>query len=224
MVSPSGIRKSKSRGRAILESARGVRIPLSVRSSNPMLARSRRQAAISHVRFPGAQHELVAHFGGIEWRPERLMGTLVTWVDMAGVCRRIASFGGLRAALAQRAPARGLRPDWVFGKNGRTRSIALTAPLWSELAAFRGIAGRGAASITSTPSNFWSRVSRRSWSKQASSQNTRPALREHLFDDLSADIGQAEIAALKAVGQAFVVDPQTVKNCCLEIMNVDRVF
>jgi len=29
----------------------------------------------------------------------------------------------------------------VFGKNGRTRSIALTAPLWSELVALRGTAG-----------------------------------------------------------------------------------
>jgi len=29
----------------------------------------------------------------------------------------------------------------VFGKNGRTRSFGLTAPLWSELTALRGIAG-----------------------------------------------------------------------------------
>jgi hypothetical protein len=29
----------------------------------------------------------------------------------------------------------------VFGKNGRTRSIALPAPLWSELTALRGVAG-----------------------------------------------------------------------------------
>lgn len=32
----------------------------------------------------------------------------------------------------------------MFGKNGRTRSIALTAPLWSELIALRGIAGADA--------------------------------------------------------------------------------
>jgi integrase/recombinase XerD len=29
----------------------------------------------------------------------------------------------------------------VFGKNGRTRSIALTAPLWAELTGLRGSAG-----------------------------------------------------------------------------------
>ena len=33
------------------------------------------------------------------------------------------------------------RQDSPIGKNGRTRSIALTAPLWSELTALRGIAG-----------------------------------------------------------------------------------
>ena len=49
-------------------------------------------------------------------------------------------------------------------------------------------------------------------------------LREYLCDDLAADIGQAEIPALRAIGQAFVVDSKAVKNSCLQIVYVDRVF
>jgi integrase/recombinase XerD len=43
--------------------------------------------------------------------------------------------------LAQRAAARDSGQITVFGKNGRTRSIALTAPLWAELTGVRGNAG-----------------------------------------------------------------------------------
>jgi site-specific recombinase XerD len=50
---------------------------------------------------------------------------------------------GLRVSEACRLLWRNLRPrgesgqTTVFGKNGRTRSIALTAPLWAELIALR---------------------------------------------------------------------------------------
>jgi hypothetical protein len=52
-------------------------------------------AAPWYLRVPGAQHELVAHFGGIEWRPERFTGTLVNWVHMTGVIPAAAALLGL---------------------------------------------------------------------------------------------------------------------------------
>jgi integrase/recombinase XerD len=60
---------------------------------------------------------------------------------------RLLYAAGLRASEACGLLWRNLRPRGdsgqitVFGKNGRTRSIALTAPLWAELTALRGIAG-----------------------------------------------------------------------------------
>jgi integrase/recombinase XerD len=63
------------------------------------------------------------------------------------VLLRLLYAAGLRVSEACGLLWRNLRPRGdsgqitVFGKNGRTRSIALTAPLWSELTALRGVAG-----------------------------------------------------------------------------------
>jgi integrase/recombinase XerD len=60
---------------------------------------------------------------------------------------RLLYAAGLRVSEACGLLWRNVRPRGesgqitVFGKNGRTRSIALTAPLWAELTALRGIAG-----------------------------------------------------------------------------------
>ena len=47
---------------------------------------------------------------------------------------------------------------------------------------------------------------------------------EDTFHDLAVDVGQAVVTALEAIGQAFMIDPQTVKNCGLQIMHVNRIF
>ena len=63
------------------------------------------------------------------------------------VLLRLLYAAGLRVSEACGLLWRNVRPRGdsgqitVFGKNGRTRSIALTAPLWAELTALRGIAG-----------------------------------------------------------------------------------
>src|ERR1035437_7561150 len=63
------------------------------------------------------------------------------------VLLRLLYAAGLRVSEACGLLWRNVRPRGdsgqitVFGKNGRTRSIALTSPLWSELAALRGDAG-----------------------------------------------------------------------------------
>src|ERR1035437_4299217 len=62
------------------------------------------------------------------------------------VLLRLLYAAGLRVSEACGLLWRNVRPRGdsgltVFGKNGRTRSIALTAGLWSELTALRGIAG-----------------------------------------------------------------------------------
>jgi len=60
---------------------------------------------------------------------------------------RVLYGAGLRVSEASGLLWRNLRPRGdagqitVFGKNGRTRSIALPPPLWSELASLRGAAG-----------------------------------------------------------------------------------
>jgi integrase/recombinase XerD len=62
------------------------------------------------------------------------------------VLLRLLYAAGLRVSEACGLLWRNLRPRGdsgqitVFGKNGRTRSIALTAPLWAELTALRRIA------------------------------------------------------------------------------------
>jgi len=63
------------------------------------------------------------------------------------VLLRLLYAAGLRVSEACGLLWRNVRPRGdsgqitVFGKNGRTRSIALTAPLWAELTALRGVAG-----------------------------------------------------------------------------------
>ncbi len=44
------------------------------------------------------------------------------------------------------------------------------------------------------------------------------------FDDRSVNIGQTKVAALMSEGQSLVVDPQTVQNGRVQIVNVHRVF
>jgi hypothetical protein len=54
------------------------------------------------------------------------------------LCRWIAGFGGMRLLWRNVRPRGDTGQITVFGKNGRTRSIALTAPLWSKLTALWG--------------------------------------------------------------------------------------
>lgn len=49
-------------------------------------------------------------------------------------------------------------------------------------------------------------------------------LGECLFDEFSVDVGKSELAALKAVGEAFVVDAEEMKDRCVKVVNVDGVF
>lgn len=49
-------------------------------------------------------------------------------------------------------------------------------------------------------------------------------LGECLFDEFPVDVGKSELAALKAVGEAFVVDAEEMKDCCVKVVNVDGVF
>src|SRR5262245_52632958 len=44
------------------------------------------------------------------------------------------------------------------------------------------------------------------------------------FYQLAVDIGEAVMAALEAVGEAFVIDPQAIKDGGLQIVNVNRVL
>lgn len=47
---------------------------------------------------------------------------------------------------------------------------------------------------------------------------------EELRDKVSMDIGEAEVAALKAVGEPEVVEPQEMEQRGMEIVDVDFVF
>ena len=40
---------------------------------------------------------------------------------------------------------------------------------------------------------------------------------------MTVDVGEAEIAALKPVGELFVVEPEEVKDGGLEVMDVDWI-
>src|SRR6187402_1376919 len=49
-------------------------------------------------------------------------------------------------------------------------------------------------------------------------------LRQYLFDHMPRDIGEAKVAALEAVRQAFVVESQEVQNRSLQVVDVDGIF
>ena len=51
----------------------------------------------------------------------------------------------------------------------------------------------------------------------------RAASRENFPHDATVDVGQPEIAALEAVGEPFVVDPQAVQDGGIQIVDVDGV-
>ena len=42
--------------------------------------------------------------------------------------------------------------------------------------------------------------------------------------DVTADVGQTEAASLVTERQLFVIDPEQMEDCGLQIMDVDRVF
>src|SRR5258706_5331382 len=44
------------------------------------------------------------------------------------------------------------------------------------------------------------------------------------FDDASVDVGQAEVAAIVAIGQFFVVETEEPQNRGVQIMDVDLVL
>jgi hypothetical protein len=52
---------------------------------------------------------------------------------------------------------------------------------------------------------------------------TPPTSRQDIFDHVTMDVGQTEVAALKPVSQPGVVDPQKVEHGRLKIVDVDRV-
>src|SRR5262245_66301128 len=47
---------------------------------------------------------------------------------------------------------------------------------------------------------------------------------EQLTDDLSADIGQAELASLESVGESLVIQSHQMEDRRVEIVNFDRIL
>ncbi len=49
-------------------------------------------------------------------------------------------------------------------------------------------------------------------------------LGEDVLDDRAVHVGQAEVAALEAVGQPLVVDAQAVQDRGVQVVDVDRLL
>ena len=49
-------------------------------------------------------------------------------------------------------------------------------------------------------------------------------LREKLFDNVSGDVGQTEIAALETVSELGVIETEAIENRRVEVMDVNFVF
>ena len=47
---------------------------------------------------------------------------------------------------------------------------------------------------------------------------------QQFFDDVSGDIGDAEVSALEAVGQFFVIQTEQFQNRGVHVVNVDGFF
>ena len=60
--------------------------------------------------------------------------------------------------------------------------------------------------------------------QQTQNVAVRRCLRKEALDDVSGNVGQAEVAAAETVGQALVVQSHQVQNGRVEIVDVDFVF
>ena len=49
-------------------------------------------------------------------------------------------------------------------------------------------------------------------------------LSQDFFDDLAADVGEAEVPAGITVSKLFMVEPQKAEHSCMEVVHVNRVF
>ena len=49
-------------------------------------------------------------------------------------------------------------------------------------------------------------------------------LSQQILDDVAVDVGQAEVAALAAEGEAFVIDTKLVQDGGVEVVDVDFVL
>ena len=47
---------------------------------------------------------------------------------------------------------------------------------------------------------------------------------QNLFDDVSVNVSQSEVATLESVGQAFVVDPEQMQHGGVQVVDMDFVF
>ena len=47
-------------------------------------------------------------------------------------------------------------------------------------------------------------------------------LSKHVFDHFAEDVSEAEVTTLMAIGEAFVVDTQLVKDGSLQVMDGER--
>ena len=47
---------------------------------------------------------------------------------------------------------------------------------------------------------------------------------QQFFDDVSGNVGDAEVAALEAVGQLFVIQTEQSQNRGMHVVNVDGIF
>ena len=47
---------------------------------------------------------------------------------------------------------------------------------------------------------------------------------QDIFDDVAVNIGQSEVAALKAVGQARVIEAEQVQQRRIEVMDVHGIY
>ena len=50
------------------------------------------------------------------------------------------------------------------------------------------------------------------------------SLRTTEIDDMTMHIGQSKVTPLETIGQAFMIKSQTVHDCRLNVVNVDRIF
>ena len=55
-------------------------------------------------------------------------------------------------------------------------------------------------------------------------EKTRARSGEDVADDLAVDIGQAEVAPGVTIGQPFVIEPEQVQNCRVEVVEVNAVL
>ncbi len=128
-------------------------------------------------------------------------------------------FNGFRDPLLPRSGDEAIQPSPPDRSQGRGRKHEL-----SDKQIPGGLLTDVGKILKTYPELSWDRAVREIPSERILRKHRWVFLSKDTFDDLSVHIGEPELPALVAEGEALVIDPKEVENGRVEIMDVDGIL